>query len=91
MADYGCYPLWETSPNLYGNINPDDLPISEDLKKELLEWADEYDSILNWSDPASSVFPSKAAEDAFRKKGYELGERLKTELGKEFSVIMYIH
>jgi hypothetical protein len=39
MADYQCHPLWNMSPGEYGDINPDDLPISQELKDQLNAWA----------------------------------------------------
>lgn len=35
MADYDCFPLWKSSPGEVGNIDPEDLPISYDLKAYL--------------------------------------------------------
>lgn len=32
MADYHCYPLWGTTPDDFGDISPDELPISLGLK-----------------------------------------------------------
>jgi hypothetical protein len=87
MADYHCSPLWEASPGAYGNIDPDELPLSEDLKQCLTAWAHIYDDILNVSDPSSTAFPSAEAETEFNHKGYELADRLKKELGEEFEII----
>jgi hypothetical protein len=68
MADYGCFPLWEPSSEEY-NVDPNGLPISEELKSALMSWADKYDVILNQEDPASSTFASNVEKKAFEKEG----------------------
>lgn len=90
MADYQCFPLWEASPGVVGNINPDDLPISDLLKQQLSNWADIYDATLNISDPASSGFLSIAAEKEFNRKGTELAEQLRSELDASYIIILKI-
>jgi hypothetical protein len=86
MADYQCYPLWEASPGQVGNIDPDTLPLSCDLKTVLLQWAHAYDLTLNHDDPVLSGFRTHEDEIVFKKRGIELGERLRSELGSEFDV-----
>ena len=86
MADYQCHPLWDLSPGKYGDLDPASLPISKDLQQCLLEWAAKFDAILNMADPASSGFESPAAEEAFKREGYELAERLRTELGSDYTI-----
>lgn len=86
MADYQCFPLWEASPGVVGNIAPEDLPISERLRQDLAQWAECYDSTLDLSNPAESGFRSDSAREEFRRKGRELAERLRNELGKGFTV-----
>lgn len=87
MADYNCFPLWEASPGMVGNINPASLPISDVLQKKLLVWASRYDAILNIDDPAKSMFSSADAEDDFIAAGKDLVARLQKELGESFLVI----
>ncbi len=86
MADYGCYPLWFCGDNQIGNINPETLPISDTLKNDLCVWADEYDSVLNQDDPASSDFPTKEASINFYLVGILLQQRLQTELQGKYIV-----
>ncbi len=86
MADYQCYPLLEASPGVVGNIDPEELPISERLRQALTQWAEWYDSTLNLSNPAISGFPSDSDREEFKRKGMELGERLRHELGDGFAV-----
>jgi len=81
MADYGCFPLWEASPGLIGNIDPETLPISAPLKSRLLRWSHDYDSTLNVDDPLNSGFRSPEEQASFDKDGANLAEALRKELG----------
>lgn len=85
MADYKCYPLWEVG-NTVGDINPNDLQISESLKSDLLRWAKLFDQTLNEEYPPDSRFSSAAAENEFRQEGIRLTERLNNELTPLISV-----
>ncbi|MCE0828997.1 hypothetical protein LVQ78_23705 [Buttiauxella sp. A2-C2_NF] len=87
MADYGCYPLWGTTPDDFGDIAPDLLPISTDLQESLQRWADRFEAILNIDDPASSGFKNELEEETFIKDGYVLAQRLRDELGSEYEII----
>jgi hypothetical protein len=88
MPDYYCWPLWEASPGKIGNIDPDDLEISADLKVRLAKWAKEYDGILVLDDPRLSGFKTREAEEQFRRDGLKLAEDLQSELGNEFEIIL---
>lgn len=90
MADYECSPLWESSPGQVGNIDLDTLPLSQDLKARLINWARAYDATLNMDDPMSSRFETDAQEVEFKRIGNELGEKLGDELGPEFAVTIKI-
>lgn len=82
MADYQCFPLWRVNEGDFSdyNIDPDGLPISPGLKSSLLAWAEQFDAILNWDDPASSTFPSKEAEMTWRSMKEVLVQQLNEEL-----------
>ncbi|MGC6653822.1 hypothetical protein [Pantoea sp. EEL5] len=86
MADYYSFPLWNNSPGEVGNIDPEDLPLSYELKEELNKWSEKYDSILNDEDPLSSGFTTKEEERMFIDNGYKLAERLQTELGSAYEI-----
>ena len=90
MADYQCHPLWDMTPQQYGDINPEALPISQNLKQQLAQWARSYDETLNKVDPASSGFENAEREAEFVKAGYELAERLQHELGPDFTITIKI-
>lgn len=88
MADYGCFPLWEPSSEEY-NIDPNNLPISEELKSALMNWADKYDATLNQDYPPDSCFASKAEEEAFEEESEILFQQLQRELGEDFEILKY--
>lgn len=62
MADYNCHPLWGTAPEDLGDISPEELPISSELKHSLRQWAERYDAILNMDDPMLSGFKNEREE-----------------------------
>ncbi|MDI2111768.1 hypothetical protein [Commensalibacter nepenthis] len=89
MADFFCYPLWYNSHDSdyeVGDFDPNILPISDALKKELLDWSNEYDGIFNDDDPASSNFKNLEDETAFIKQGDNLQKKLQAELGNAYEV-----
>lgn len=84
MADYGCFPLWDEED--VGEIDPDDLAISAQLKADLLAWADKYDEALDPEDGTLVGFSDKVSRRLFNQQGHTLYERLKQELGAEAQV-----
>lgn len=90
MADYQCHPLWNMSKDEYGDLNPDDLPISQHLKNQLHSWAQAFDATLNMDYPPDSGFESAEAEVEFKREGYRLAEQLRKELGSEFKVKVHV-
>jgi hypothetical protein len=90
MADYECFPLWEASPGVVGNIDPNELPLTAGLREELSEWARMFDAVLNQDDPAESGFASNEAEVHFQNMGRDLGRKLQLELGPDVTVIVKV-
>ena len=90
MADYFCFPLWEASPDVGGNIDPKDLPISDVLRIRLLRWADVFDATLNRDDLARSGFVTDDALRRFAEEGALLLERLQRELGPRWEVTLHV-
>ena len=43
MADYECYPLWESQEEGMHNVDPFELAIPEQLAEALTEWAGQSD------------------------------------------------
>ncbi|MCG7781909.1 hypothetical protein [Lelliottia amnigena] len=87
MADYQCHPLWGMEPDDFGDISPDDLPISLELKNNLHDWAARYDLTLNMDDPASSGFENEMMESVFIEDGRKLAIKLQEELGSSYNVV----
>ena len=88
MPEYQCWPLW--SSDIDGNnVDPNTLAISDDLKRELDSWSDEYDATLNMEYPPDSDFPSLEAFEQFQTKGNDLQKRLQLELGLGYRIIYY--
>lgn len=88
MPDYGCFPLWEASSDIFGNINPEELTISRQLKEGLFAWAEWYDSTLNIDDPINSGFSSPNDQRDFENEGRSLAARLREELGENYIIII---
>ena len=88
MADYDSFPLWDASPNEFGNVDPERLPLSPQLKANLAEWARSFDKTLDRDDPMNSGFANPGEEEAFKTQGRALAERLQAELGSEFLITL---
>jgi hypothetical protein len=88
MPDYHCFPLWKTGGEI-GNVDPDDLPLTNDLKAALRAWANAYDNTLNQEYPPDSGFASPAEEEAFEVEGRRLWNVLQAQLGPEYKVAYY--
>ncbi|PMV22406.1 hypothetical protein C1X21_28020 [Pseudomonas sp. FW305-3-2-15-A-LB2] len=91
MADYQCHPLWNMSPDEYGDIAPCGLPISEELQLRLSKWAAIYDETLNADYPPNSGFKSEELEREFKREGERLAECLRNELGPDFSILFKLY
>ena len=89
MADYFCYPLWWVESGKYGDINPDDLPLSPDTIKSLIKWSDIYNATFNDNYPPDSRFPSLADELAFESEGIRLWLKVQQELKNQYEIIYY--
>ncbi|MBD1936406.1 hypothetical protein H6F73_03590 [Microcoleus sp. FACHB-68] len=84
MTDYDCYPLWDIDDP--GDIDPSELPLSEETVKRLLQWQQTYEGIMNWDDPHSAGFASEADRVAFEEEGISLWQQLQQELGNDWEV-----
>lgn len=89
MTDYDCFPLWLLLPDGIRNISPDELPISDNLKRDILGWAARYDLTLRREDPALSGFVSIQEEEDFDNTGMGLWASLRYELGEGFDVVYF--
>lgn len=84
MAEFECWPLWDSCSG--DNLNPAELGLSPALVVALAEWSDAYTRTLNQRDPPSSRFRSKADEQAWEAEGLRLLRRLRDELGPSVQV-----
>jgi len=73
-------------PGEVGNIDPDELPISQEQKARLTSWARQYDETLNMDYPPDSGFENPEAEAEFKQEGLRLAGQLRTELGSEYEI-----
>lgn len=90
MPDYGCFPLWEASPDVVGNINPRTLSLSAGLISELEKWATQFDATLDPDDPLESGFTSSEEERDFADVGRQLCIEVQRELGQDFRVLLQL-
>jgi hypothetical protein len=88
MPDYHCFPLWKAGGEI-GNVDPDDLPLTNDLKAALRAWASAYDKTLNQEYPPDSGFKSPAEEEAFESEARRLKEELRAQLGPDYKVMYF--
>ncbi len=65
----------------------DELPISDNLKKELNGLIKEDADRINWDDPGASVDWTKEQEDDFNRKAAIAGKKLQNELRGKYNVI----
>jgi hypothetical protein len=89
MAEYGGTVLWGVEATDIGPINPDDLPLTRELKSALHAWSASYDRTLNQEYPPDSGFANSAEEEAFDAEGRRLWMELQAQLGPEYKVVFY--
>ena len=82
--EYECHPLWIRDERGTRNVAPRELPISDELAREIDRWAQAYESTYEKSDPALSGFRSEKRAHEFDVTGRELLGRLMVELGLQY-------
>ncbi|GBF81116.1 hypothetical protein [Aphanothece sacrum] len=87
MADYNYYPLWDMEDP--DNIDPNELPLTQETKKRLLQWSKTYDQILSLDDPSSSDFANEIEAKVFESEGIQLWKQLQQELKPEYEVFYF--
>ena len=87
MSDYHCFPLWVVQEG--GNVNPDELPLTNELKSSLHRWAASYDRTLNRDYPPDSGFAGPDEEEAFEAEGLRLWQELQAQLRGTNEVVYY--
>jgi len=89
MADYECWPLWEASPGVVGNVDPNSLGLSASTLDALGRWAKHYDSFLNIDSPLDSREVSPEEQDSFTSEGRRLWALLQVELSGTCEVLYF--
>jgi len=65
---------------------PDELPLSEKLQAEIWEWADKFDTFLDWNNPKAHKFIEREVIVIFLMQGKDIVSRMQDELGGEYIV-----
>jgi hypothetical protein len=89
MLDYGCSPLWWYESEKVGNIDPSQLPLSQEIIKNLEDLAMENDQCLNWDDPANTEEATTTEIEYFEQKLISLWQQLQTELSPQYQVVYF--
>lgn len=76
-ADFTADPLWCQKCSI--NLNSEDFPLSEVLKKELFEWVGAYGTWIDW-ETDSIVAGGVAMEAAHNECGAKLTEQVRSQL-----------
>lgn len=86
MPDYFCSPLWRNDGIDFGDVNLNELPLTQELKDDLWAWAGLYDTFIDMDDPANSPPLTNEQKERFISQGSQLFVRLKTELGDNYLI-----
>ena len=71
----------------YGSvIEPEKLPLSQELIAEIWDWADIYDTFLDWDDPATPKDIDPKIKADFWEQGEVIAKKLQAELGDDYLV-----
>lgn len=84
--DYDCFPLWGIGFQTVENLDPKELPISQELQFMLYEWQKKFDDTLDRGDPINSGFESDVEERDFDRDGRAIWKRLSQELSGSYKV-----
>lgn len=82
-GDVGADPIWCNQCGC--NLNVEDAPISNELKRALILWAGEYGAWIDWNKDCL-IQNGIELEDRFNETGYILTEQLKRECGESYKV-----
>jgi hypothetical protein len=80
MPEYRTNPIWEEHDDGVADIQPSELPISEDLRTALVEWDAAYQDTYNADYPPDGGFSTAEHRVDFDRHGRELWRRLSDEL-----------
>jgi len=82
-GEFGADPIW--CAKCQYNIELDEMPLSDELKDELLDWANSFGQ---WADLETSQFieGGETLEVAHNERGKRLAQVVQEALGKGYSV-----
>lgn len=84
QADFLADPIW---CNICGwNLDIEEFPLSDNLKKELLEWVSEYGKWIDLEKDSLKESGIKLQEN-HNEKGLQLFQKVKKELGEKYPII----
>jgi len=82
-GDVNADPLWCNQCGC--NFDIEEIPITDDLKEELMKWAMMYGIWVDWS--KDSLYPNGIAlENDHNNLGKQLTEKVKKEIGTKYRV-----
>jgi|SRR5699024_1869007 len=73
-------PVWYRTPDEFGPVDLETLPLSPGLRERLYSWNEHADSVLSEHE---FQWPDRATEEHFRTAGSRLAHELRSELGIE--------
>lgn len=82
-ADVGADPIWCVECGC--NLDLEDTPLSNDLKKELIDWASMYGKWIDW-DLDKIISNGIQMEEEHNRQGVILTEQTKQELGGKYRI-----
>lgn len=82
-GDVGADPIWCNQCGC--NFDLEDIPISNELKRELMGWATKYGEWIDWE--KDKLLPNRIElEEEHNKQGVKLTEKVKKELGENYKI-----
>ncbi|MGE6753800.1 hypothetical protein ACQKFO_10145 [Rossellomorea sp. NPDC071047] len=82
-ADVGADPIWCMECGC--NLDLEDIPLSNDLKKELIDWASKYGKWIDWD--SDKIIPNGIQmEEEHNRQGEILTESAEQELGGKYGI-----
>ncbi|GCA91246.1 hypothetical protein [Microcystis aeruginosa] len=87
MAEYNYSPFWDMETA--DNLDLDELPLSSSIQKKLSNWAEIYNQIINWDNPADSHFFDAVSQDNFEREGVNIWRQLQEELSPNYQIFYF--
>ena len=82
-GDVGTDPVWCNQCG--SNFDLEDIPISNELKSELMEWGTQYGEWIDWD--TDKLIPNGIEmEEEHNKQGANLSEKVKNELKEKYRI-----